>query len=224
MTTVDRYLALVTSAFRGKPNFEGTITADVDVPARVQDLLSQMISLFDLDVAVGDQLDIIGQWVGVSRRVAIPATGIYFTWDGTDYTVGWDYGSWAPPSGATTITTLPDDAYRTLIRAKIAANRWDGTTTGAYAIWEAIFTQFNILIIDHQDMSYSLALVGGIVDSLTLALLTGGYIPLKPEGVRINEVLVPVDSNPAFAWDIDPGTALMAGWDTGSWLREIPIT
>lgn len=223
MASVAQYLALITSAFQGKPNFTGVVTANVSVPARVQDLLTSMIALFDLDVAGGDQLDIIGQWVGGSRQVAIPSAGVYFTWDGTDFTVGWDYGSWQPPGGESTITSLPDDAYRTLLRAKIAANQWDGTTTGAYLIWEAVFPQYNILIIDHQDMSYDLAIVGGIVDSLTLALLTGGYIPLKPEAVRINEVLVPVDTNPAFAWDV-PATDLLAGWDTGSWLREIPTT
>ncbi len=223
MATVDQYLALITSAFQGKPNFTGVVTANVSLPARVQELLASMIPLFDLDNAVGDQLDIIGQWVGVSRRVAIPSAGVYFSWDGTDFTLGWDFGSWAPPGGAATITTLPDDIYRTLIRARIAANQWDGTTTGAYTIWEAVFPQFNILIIDHQNMSYDLAIVGGIVDSLTLALLTGGYIPLKPEAVRLNEVLVPVDTNPAFAWDLE-ATDLVAGWDTGSWLREIPIT
>lgn len=220
MASVSDYLKLITSAWQGKPKFTAVITADTSVQVQVLNLLASMIALFDLDVAAGNQLDIIGQWVGISREVAIPSAGVYFTWDGTDYTLGWDYGSWAPPTTPVTITSLPDDAYRTLIRAKIAANRWDGTTTGAYAIWDAIFPTFKILIIDHQDMSYDLAIVGGIVDSLTLALLTGGYLPLKPEGIRINEYLVSVDSNPAFAWDV-PTTDLMAGWDTGSWLREI---
>lgn len=223
MAAISDYLALITSAWQGKPNYTAVLTANLGVPVQVENLLLSMIALFDLDLAVGDQLDIIGQWVGISRKVAIPSAGVYFTWDGTDFSVGWDYGSWEPPLQPTTITSLPDDAYRTLIRAKIAANRWDGTTTGAYAIWEAVFPTFNILIIDHQDMTYALALVGGIVDSLTLALLTGGYLPLKPEGVRITEILVPVDSNPAFAWDL-PTSALVAGWDTGSWLREIPTS
>lgn len=222
MADVSKYLALITSAFQGKPNFTGVITADVSVPVQVQEVLASMIDLFDVDLAVGDQLDIIGQWVGVSRDVQVPINDVYFSWDSGAF-LGWEYGSWRPPSDPANITVLPDDAYRTLIRARIAANRWDGTTTGAYAVWDAIFTAFTILIIDKQDMSYDLALVGGIVDSLTLALLTGGYLPLKPEGVRINQVLVPVDTNPAFAWDLVE-TDLVAGWDTGSWLREIPVT
>lgn len=215
------YLDLVTSAFRQQPNFTAVLSIDLSTAVQVQNLLQSMIPLFDVDVAVGNQLDIIGQWAGVTRNVAIPADGIYFSWDG-DFTTGWDYGSWQPASAPTNITSLPDDAYRTLLKAKIAANSWDGTTDGAYAIWDSVFTDITILIQDFQDMTYNLAIVGGIVDSLTLALLTGGYIPLKPEGVRVNEYLVAINTGPAFAWDVD--APLLQGWDTGSWLREIEAT
>lgn len=216
--TIAEYLSLITSEYRSKPKFEGVVTANVSIQSRVQDLLATMIPLFDLDTAVDDQLDIIGQWVGVSRDVKIPSAGVYFSWDGSDPTLGWDFGSWAPATAPSTITVLPNDAYRTLIRAKIAANHWDGTTDGAYAIWDSLFSQFTILIIDNQDMSYDLGIVGGIVDSLTLALLTGGYIPLKPEGVRIREYFVSVDTGPVFSWDVE--STLLKGWDEGSWVRE----
>lgn len=217
-----RYLDLITSAFRQKPKFTAMISADVGIPVQVQNLMLSMIPIFDVEVAVGDQLDIIGKWVGVSRNIAIPIEGVYFTWDGTDYTVGWDFGSWQPSNEPTNVTSLPDDAYRTLIKAKIAANQWDGTTTGAYAIWDAIFTTFTILIQDNQDMSYVLVILGGIVDSLTVALITGGYIPLKPEGVRVSAYYVSIDTGPVFAWDVE--NDLLGGWDEASWVREFTPT
>lgn len=220
--TVQDYIDLLTSEYTGLPNFTAVISNDVGVQVQVQDLMEEMIPLFDLDVAVGNQLDILGQWVGVSRNVSIPISGIFFTWDGL-FTEGWDFGTWSPAITPTTITVLPDDAYLTLIRAKIAANHWDGTTEGAYAIWDALFPQFTILIQDNQDMTYALAIVGGIVDSLTLALLTGGYIPLRPEGVMVTEYIVPINDGPLFAWDVAP-TSLLAGWDTGNWGRELPPT
>ncbi len=71
-------------------------------------------------------------------------------------------------------------------------------------------------------MTYDLAVVGGIVDSLTLALITGGYIPLKPEGVRVNAYYVSIDSGPVFGWDVE--SALLGGWEEGSWVREFPPT
>lgn len=221
--TKQTYLDLITSEYAQQPDFIAMISFFAAVPVQVQNLMVEMMTtIFDLDFPpVGNQLDIIGQWAGVSRNVSIPIDGVYFTWDGTQ-TTGWDFGSWQPGDAPTTITSLPDDAYLTLIRARIAANQWDGTTEGAYKIWEALFPQFQILIQDLCDMSYNLAIVGGIVDSLTLALITGGYVPLRPEGIEINKYLVSVDTNRAFAWDVD--NTYLAGWDTGSWLRILPPT
>lgn len=221
MTTTQEYLDLITSEHQDKPNFMKTVTLDVTVQTRVQNLMDAMIALFDIDGAVGDQLDIIGRWVGISRFIKIPISGVYFSWD-DDYTLGWDYGSWRDGTQLNNITSLPDDAYRTMIRAKIAANKWDGTTDGAYAIWDEIFPTFTILIQDNQNMSYAMALVGGIVDSLTLALLTGGYLPLRPEGVLISAFYVSIDSGPVFSWDLE--SPLLQGWDEGSWVREIATT
>lgn len=216
------YLDLITSEYQKQPDFTAMVNFMVSLPVRVQQLLDSMIPIFDLDTPpVGNQLDIIGQWAGVSRNVSIPISGIYFSWDDTVYD-GWDFGNWQPGNTPTTITVLPDTAYLNLIRARIAANQWDGTTEGAYAIWGALFPQFQILIDDGCNMTYILAIVGGLVDSLTLALITGGYIPLRPEGVEITEYLVSVDTNPAFAWDTE-NTYLM-GWDQGSWLRSVSPT
>lgn len=219
--TLIQYLDLITSEHRDKPKFLATVGINTAVQRRVQDLLSTMIPKFDIDLATGGQLDIIGQWVGISRNVSIPVAGIYFSWDGSQF-VGWDFGVWKDNLQPATISTLFDESYRTLIRAKIAANQWDGTTEGAYAIWDAVFPTLTILIQDNQNMSYALAIVGGVIDSLTLALLTGGYLPLKPEGVRVSTYYVPINSGPLFAWDTQ--SASLGGWDSGSWAREIQPT
>lgn len=222
METQD-YQNLVTSEYKNQPNFNAMIAFMVAVQVQVQALMNQMIPLFDLSTPpAGVQLDVIGEWVGVSRNVTIPISGVYFSWDGSDYTVGWNYGSWQPFDQPTEITVLPDDAYLNLILARIAANNWDGTTTGAYKIWSQVFPQFKILIQDNCNMTFALGIIGGIVDSLTLALITGGYIQLRPQGVAISEYFVSIDTNPAFCWDVE--TTDCKGWDEASWLRELAPT
>ena len=180
-----------------------------------------MISLFDVDLAIGDQLDIIGQWVGITRNVNVPIDSVYFSWD-EDYTLGWEFGTWQPSNAPASVTSLPDDAYRVLIKAKIAANHWLGTIEDAYKVWDSVFSNITILIQDNQNMTMNLAIVGGIVDSLTLALITGGYIPLKPEGVGIAEYFIPVNTGPLFGWDIENN--YIKGFDEGSWARELKPT
>lgn len=218
---LEDYLNLIPSANRSKPDFIASLSIGVSVQTRIQLLLGAMGGpLFDVDSAVGEQLDFIGKWVGITRQVAIPITGVYFSWDGIDVSVGWDYGVWQPADGANDVTSLPDDVYRTLIKFKIAANNWDGTTEGAYAIWEVLFPQYTFLIQDNQNMTYNLAILGGIVSSLTLALIRTGSIALKPEGVRIDSYFTAVDAGPVFAWDVENGN--LGGWDTGSWAIESP--
>lgn len=219
MPTIQEYLSLITSEHKQRPKFTAMVSTDVSGPVQVQDLLSAMIPLFDVDLAIGHQLDVIGQWVGISRNIAIPIPGVFFSWDGTNPYVGWDFGVWQDASQPSDITVLPDDVYRTFIKAKIAANRWDGSLQNMYEVWDSVFTDITIFIQDNQDMSYDIGFVGRPVDALTLALIQQGYLPLKPEGVRVNVIYSPIDDNPMFAWDIQ--TDVFKGWDEGAWAREL---
>jgi Protein of unknown function (DUF2612) len=218
VNTTQTYLDLITSEYVDQPNFTAVVSLDVSPMVQVQKLLTSMIPIFDLDTPpVGNQLDIIGQWVGAKRTVNVPITGVFFTWDSTP-NVGWDFGIWAS-GNQTSITELPDDVYLTLIRATIAANNWDGTTNGAYAIWATVFPESRILIQDHEDMSYDLIFTGATLDSLTQALITSGYINLRPEGVEVSNYFQGYLDFPIFAWDSD--TATLQGWDNGAWVAPL---
>lgn len=212
--TVQSYLDLITSEYQGQPNFTAVITSGISPLVQIQDLLTSMIPIFDLDEAIGNQLDIIGQWVGFSRTLAVPITGVFFSWDGTDTSLGWDSGQWQDPLSPAAVTSLTDDVYRIFIKAKILANSWDGTTDGAYAIWDAAFPDTSIAIVDGLDMTYRIAFFG-FIDALTTAVIVSGALPLKPEGVLITEYLFPIGDNPMFAWDLD--TLSLQGWDEGYW-------
>lgn len=222
--TVENYTNLITSEHKKKARFLATLQAVLKPIVQVQDVLTSIPSKFDVDTAVGNQLDVVGQWVGVSRFIRTPLTGIYFEWDGVA-TVGWDSGIWQDEFAPTTgLTELPDEFYRILIKAKIAANRWDGTIPSAYAIWREIFQDNTVLIQDLQDMSMVVGIVGQPLDAVTQALLTGGYLSLKPEGVRINYYAIPLDDSPIFGWDSEDGGFGLAGWDEGSWATLLEPT
>lgn len=181
-----------------------------------QQLLDATHTCFDLDTGIGLQLDHVGQWVGRSRDLETPLTDVYFSWDMDG--VGWGEGTWKGPYDPDTgLVALPDDAYRTLLRAKVAANAWDGTIPGAYEVWETVFGEAGSIVViqDNQDMSIVIGLAGAKADSVTMALLTGGYIPLKPGGVRIDAYAVPPGGGALFAWGCD--SPALGGWGSGSW-------
>lgn len=218
--TTDEYLNLITSEHRGKQKFEATVSTSVSPFAKIQDVLKSLPAAFDIDVAVGRQLDAVGAWVGRSRRIDTPLVGVYFTWDDLA-SDGWESGIWKgpfdPDSG---LVDLPDDSYRVLLKAKIAANRWDGTIPGAYEVWATIFTNSHLIIQDNQDMSMVVGIAGQPMSIVDQALLTNGYIPLKPGGVRIQYYAVAPAVGQLFAWDVDASPAL-AGWDAGQWAQEL---
>lgn len=215
--TTETYVALITAEHKDKPNFIATVELRVSVYAQIQKVLEQMIDFFDLDKAYGVGLDMIGLWVNAPRNVQIPIVGIYFAWDDTD-SDGWEFGVWQGAFDPSTGTIpLPDDVYKMLIRGKIAANQWDGTTPGMYDVWAVAFPGHDLVVQDNQNMSMIIGVAGVPLDSLTKALLVAGYIPLKPEGVRVNYTFVTIEA-PLFGWDIS--TPEVDGWGTGAWGEE----
>jgi len=217
MITIQDYINLVPSQHRDKPNFIATLSALIQPFVDLQNI--DFGTAFDIDFAIGKQLDIIGEWVGVSRRISTPITGVYFAWNDTELD-GWNSGVWKgkfdPTSG---LQDLPDDSYRTLLKAKIAANKWDGTIENAYAIWKEVFVNSFIIIEDLQDMSINIGVAGQRINAVELALLTEGYIPLKPMGVKVNYYVIANNGGALFGWNIQ--NEAVNGWGIGSWAKKI---
>lgn len=142
---------------------------------------------FDIDVAVGVMLDAIGLRVGLPRSQNVPTYGVI---------------------------NLDDDNYRTMLRSKIQANHWDGSMEGLQTILNGLFTgaSFTLLAYDNQDMTMSIYVVGGTPTALQLALINGGLISPRPEGVEI--VTVGTITDPLFGLDFE--TQYIAGLDVGA--------
>lgn len=213
MADATDYTQLITSEHNDRPRFMAMVAL---VTGSLADATNAALSLpdaFDLDAAIGAQLDVVGQWVGITRQVKTPLA-VYFAFDTEG--LGFDQGTWRgrfdPDSG---LTQLDDDTYRLLIRAKIGANHWDGTLAGSKPILDLVFPGPAVAFIeDNQDMSMTIGIAGVPPSALELALLTGGYIPIKPEGVRVNYITTTAPG-PIFGFDVD--NSLIAGFDEGSW-------
>jgi hypothetical protein len=217
MAQLSDYTALLTSEHADKPKYVALVSALVGCLVDAQNALIAMGQAFDLDAALGVQLDAVGLWVGVSRRVPTPITGVYFTW-GADG-LGWGQGKWKGPFDSDTgLVSLDDETYRLLLRAKIGANHWDGSLAGSKPIYDAIFTgSESVKVQDNNDMSIDviLAIQGTVPSKLLIAVFERGYVGLKPEGVHAT---YSVAYSPIFGFGA--GNPLLAGWGTGVWLTK----
>jgi len=72
-------------------------------------------------------------------------------------------------------------------------------------------------------MSMVIAIAGDALDALTRALIVGGYIPLKPEGVEVRYYAIPSSDGPIFSWNVEDNLGL-AGWGVGNWSDILPPT
>lgn len=210
------YLDLLPNEHADKPDFLAALAAVLQPFADLSAQLETLITLLDVDTAVGEQLDFIGQWVGVSRTLRVAITGVFFGLDQAG--VGFDEGIWLQPYQATTgLLELPDEQYRLVLFVRILNNSWDGSLAAAYTIYDALFanTPYVPFIEDHCDLTISLGLAGAVPDALTMALLKQGYLNVKPAGVTLQDYITPSQTGPIFAFDMT--TPYFAGFDSGAW-------
>lgn len=146
------------------------------------------MSTFDIDTAVGVKLDTLGLWIGRSRIVSQPISGVYFSWDTNG--LGYDQGIWQgpyyPDSG---YTTLSDGTYRIILQAKIAINNWDGRNDSLPLILDAAAagSGLKMQIVDNQDMTISVWVFPETdISDASLELIAAikqGYLTVKAAGV-----------------------------------------
>ena len=199
--TVEEYKNLITSQYQNSTKFMAWLEVNLDYLDKIIELMNSteilpigspefidFINAFDIDYAIGMQLDILGLLIGQSRVVDFEPTG------------------YSPPTN-----TLEDDDYRILLKAKIIKNCWKGNIQQLYAAWEILFSNNLIIIIDNQDMTMSC----GIYNDFNLVirdLIINGYIIPKPEGVEINFFF---GTLPVFGYGIQ--NSFIAGYNYGYW-------
>jgi hypothetical protein len=151
------YLALLTSQYANSKKLNALLYVLLKKFDDVSQVLVNMDTALDLDIAVGVQLDMLGATVGAFRTV-----------------------NFQPSNGVSPV--LDDATFRIYIKAKIATNQWDGTIVSLYPIWKQLFPNGTIVIIDNQNMTADLTLTGTFT-SIIQDLITHGYIVPRPEGV-----------------------------------------
>ena len=217
-----KYQGLITSEYQNSPNFISMINTSCQPCADSISLYSEMNTLYDLNTAVGEQLDAVGQWIGVSRNLQTPITNIYFALDTVN--LGFDKGIWQGKYDPSTgLTQLPDDYYRVVLYSKILNNQWNGTLQSAYALAEPIFAPlgYTLYIEDHGNLFVSLGLIGAqLPSSLTVAILTAGFMDIKPLGVAIQAYFTQSVVGPIFGFDIE--NSILSGFDVGGWAIITP--
>jgi hypothetical protein len=217
MTDTTPYTNLVTSEHADKQKFMNTIAVSCAAFADSAAFLASIPAMFDIDTAVGNQLDVVGIWVGISRALPIPLTGVYFTLDsGPGFDSGILIGPFDPVAG---LTMLPDSFYRLLLKAKILNNHWDGSMPSAYLLSSVVFASYGytLFIQDNYNLTMNLGLLGpGTPPVIVQAMLIHKLLDVKPATVNLLSYIWQARPGPIFMFDAQIGSTHFAGFDSGT--------
>lgn len=154
---LDGYLNMIPSANRDKPKFIADLSIDLKIFDILFTLSGKIDSIYKIDNAFGSWLDVIGEIVGASRVVSISETEAY---------------------------TLSDEDYKIYIKSKIAKNSWNGQIDSLQDLWFELFGK-RIGIVDNQDMSIGIYLIGEYSDNMIRLIKAHKIVP-KPVGVLVH--------------------------------------
>lgn len=222
-----KYTELITNYHASRPRFFDHIDLITRPLIDVASAMNGLVRAFDIDTAEGVQLDTLGLWIGRSRVCSRPISGVYFCWDneGLGYEQGIWQGPFDPDAG---YTSLSDDTYRVILKAKIAMNHWDGRNDTLPPILDAatVGSGLRMQIVDNQDMTISVWVFPetDIADvSLELiAAIKQGYLTVKSAGIWAGDVETPSVETPSegsrfFGFDLN--NDYIDGFDRASWGR-----
>lgn len=108
-----------------------------------------------------------------------------------------------------------DDQLRTLIKAAILRNTWNGSSSQAYTTWKMVFPGITMQIVENTGMEKTVLIIGTPTADQKDLMMSGLIIPVAA-GVMLNlQFLDP--SQPLFAFDTTGAVTYLSGWDTGTW-------
>ena len=193
--TIDKqdYISLITSQYQNSTKFLNWLSELFQPLEDIASCAEGMDAKFDLDSAIGSQLDVCGRIVGLSRYIAYPVynTDVGFYWADFSHSPplytdrGWDAGIWMVKT-QTEILSLPDDTYRQAIKIRLAMNKWNGSIKDLYDSWDAIFGgSIHLAIVNNTNMSMDFLMWGADITILTPYLFESGYLSFVPAGVKV---------------------------------------
>lgn len=212
----NEYTDLIAGYHVGKERYTAWVFTLTEPLRIARERLAAMREDFDVDTAIGAQLDAVGVRVGVSRNLPMTLTDVYFALDDVDG-IGLDLGVWKgvydPVDGT---TTLGDETYRAVIKAKIAQNHWDGTRGSLPDFLGEVLGQFGqpAKVLDLEDldtMHVVLHLTKDTTPPIVWELFSRRIIDVTAAGVSVDLV----DNNPWFGFDYE--TASVKGLDESDW-------
>lgn len=192
---VSQYLNLIILQYQEKPKLLAEATAIIEIFENLKNSSDQLKSAFDIDTAVGNQLDIIGKIVGLNRKVSQVVPKVYFGFNNKNSNA---LGFGQAPFYKTTYAkygdlTLNDEDYRFYLKAKISINFMKNNIHSINDIIAYLFNN-NAYVVDNKDTTFTLYINENVNTRQVQYAKSLDLLP-RPQTISYNNVQTYNESN-----------------------------
>lgn len=152
----------------------------------IEDPAQIVVDILDIDNRAGEQLDIIGRIVGLSRPPVIKKAEEGVTDFGPDASLAPQFGDDGAQFGSEKYIVkdaVSDELFRVLIKARVVQNNSDGTINDVVTALRFIGDVQDVQVNDNKDMTFSVSLGDQLNETTRFALRNFDVLP-RPQGVR----------------------------------------
>lgn len=181
--------------YRTKPKAVAWYAITRSLANQLSDVAQAVRVMYEIDTAVGEQLDILGRIVVIPRNFIQPVAIIptQFAAAGNDPGEFGDDTDMFSGLSSDSDTKMSDELYRLVIKSKIIKNNSDATTESILYGMNFLLPNAEVLrITDGENMSFTVEFYGNITPLERYALLNAQLVP-KPQGVRFGGFLEGID-------------------------------
>ena len=206
--------------FRESPNLIGYIEALIDEGDGLETAFQQILNERSISIAIGTQLDILGEIVGQPRFIENGFFPSFFGFDGQPNATSFNDGPfWNGIDDTITDGDLDDDIYRLYIRTKAFTNSASSSHEDFVSVFKILFgTQTKTLTTDLGNASTEITIAHSFTPEEEQLIINGKTTKTLPLAAGINYTFFKVagDGSMGFA-----GNPFATGFNNGGFLSPI---
>jgi len=222
------YIQLLIKQYWDKPKARADILARLHHLSETAAVIWGLPASFDVDYAAGPQLDILGRIVGLVRRYRTQRLRQFFGFSNNPRSLGfghrfdsmWDGGPLMRRGGDNyEWQNMPDDEFRRMVKAKIAANNTKSTMVdpiGRLSLQDVVLAATDGMgyVIDNQDMIMTLIISPQFPADVLLFLLQKDLLA-RP--LVLWWRIIQAEPGQFFGFSANPNAK---GFGVGTWARK----
>ena len=183
--TTKEYLDKIPYHFRQQPNFINTLRILIE---NNQDIYNMSINIIDkvkIDTTNTSILDMLGQWLNVSRFISPALLTATFSWNIVK--LGWNQANWGSGKDDKSHQILNNLLYSYLVRFKQKWFNFDGTNCDLEAILNDVFkNEASFEVVDNMNMTVDIKCYFKEKCPFELTqLILNGSLPIQITGVKL---------------------------------------